>query len=111
MALFARLSGCKKPRADPARAAARALAPRANGARDPYDDPGRTAHPGEDRARELRRLPPPPGAARLRLAAAPCPRRMKSGTDHVFLFMRRKQNPPLTSLASPLDRGAAPKLG
>src|SRR5574341_307676 len=32
--------------------------------------PGRTAHPGEDRARGLRRLPQAAGAARLRLALA-----------------------------------------
>ena len=43
--------------------AARPRPARPHRPRDPRHRPGRAAHPREDRARRLRRLPPPPGAA------------------------------------------------
>src|SRR6185436_8603775 len=44
---------------------------RARRSRNPRHHPGRAAHPGKDRARRLRRLPPPADAARARLARSP----------------------------------------
>src|SRR5262245_30984391 len=43
---------------------------RARRARDPRDDPRRSADPRQDRSRRLRRLPPPPRAEGVRLAAS-----------------------------------------
>src|SRR5438876_11067146 len=70
---------------DPLGPAARALAARAHRPRDPRHHPGRPAHPREDRAGELRRLPAPAGAARLRLAAAAVPRGLKT-RDRFFSY-------------------------